>query len=103
MTAFSTAQLPGGIYAPTTLEELIVWGTACAQHLNPTDSYTEAPNTSRLFRAIQPMVRTPDADLILINRTVIVVDESKSQSLPIWKRVKIISDTIIPDGFKITG
>lgn len=103
MTAFTTAQLPGGIYAPTSLEELLVWNIACLQHLNPTDSYTEAPNTSRLYRFIQPQVRSFEQELILINRGVIVLNETKAQNLPIWKRVNEFSNTIIPDAFKIAG
>lgn len=103
MSAFTTAQLPGGIYAPATVEELVTWCLGVLQHNNPTDTYTEAANTSRLYRFIQPEIRTNDLELVLINRAVIVVDEAKDQNLPRWKRVKEFSNTIIPAGFKITG
>lgn len=103
MTAFSTADLPEGIYAPSTVEELITWATAVLQFNNPTDAYTEAANTSRLYRFIQPEIRTNDQELVLINRSVIVVNEAADQNLPRWKRVSEFSNTIIPAGFKITG
>lgn len=103
MTAFTTAQLPGGIYAPTSVEELIVWCCGVLQHNNSTDAYTEAANTSRLYRFIQPETRTYDQELVLINRAVIVVNETAAQNLPRWKRVNEFSDTVIPAGFKITG
>lgn len=103
MTAFSTADLPGGIYAPNSVEELLTWCCSVMQFNNPTDSYTEAANTSRLFRFIQPEIRSNDNELILINRAVIVVNESADQALPRWKRVNQFSNTIIPAGFKITG
>lgn len=103
MSAFTTAQLPGGIYAPVLVEEVLTWAAAVQQFNNPTDSYTEAENSSRLFRFIQPQIRIPNGELVIINRSVIVVDETKDQNLPIWKRVKEFSNTIIPAGFKITG
>jgi hypothetical protein len=103
MTAFTTAQLPGGIYAPTSVEELLVWANGVLQFNNPTDSYTEAANSSRLYRFIQPEMRTYDQELVLINRAVTIVDETKAQNLPRWKRVGEFSNTVIPAGFKITA
>ena len=103
MIPFTTAQLPGGIYAPAYVEELLVWAAGVIQFNNPTESYTEAEGTARLFRYIQPQIRIPDGRLMLINRAVIQVDESADQNLPIWKRVKDPANTIIPDGFKISG
>jgi hypothetical protein len=103
MADFTTAQLPGGIYAPTTVEELVVWACGVLQHNNPTDAYTEAANFSRLYRFIQPEMRTYDQELVLINRAVIVVDETKDQNLPRWKRVREFSNTLIAAGFKISA
>lgn len=103
MTAFTTAQLPTGIYAPTTVEELAVWANALLQFNNPTDAYTEAEGTSRLFHFINPQIRIPDQRLVIINRAVLIVDETADQNMPIWKRVKPFSNTIIPAGFSITG
>ena len=103
MIPFTTAQLPGGIYAPAYVEELLVWANAVMQFNNPTEAYTEAEGTSRLFRYIQPEIRIPDGRLMLINRSVIQVDESGDQNLPRWKRVTDPANTIIPAGFKISG
>ena len=103
MTAFTTADLPGGIYAPTTVEEVLTWANAVMQFNNPTDSYVEVANTNRLYRFIQPQLRSYEQELILINRAVIVLDEKKAQNHPIWKRIKPFSDTLIPAGFKITA
>lgn len=103
MTVFTTSLLPTGIYAPTTVEELHTWCTQVLSFNNPTDSYVESPNTARLFRFIQPEIRSYDQELILINRCVIQVDETKAQNLPRWKRVSEFSSTVIPAGFKING
>lgn len=103
MTDFNVSDLPGGIYALEKVEEVAVWANAVLQFNNPTDSYIEVANTNRLYRFIQPQLRSYDQELIIINRSVIVVDETKAQNLPIWKRVKSFSDTLIPAGFKITG
>lgn len=103
MTAFTTAQLPGGIYACTTVEQLHIWSGAVLQFNNSTDAYTEAEGTSRLFHFIQPQIRIPDKRLVVINRAVLQINESAAQNLPIWKRVNEFSNTIIPDAFKITG
>ena len=103
MSGFTTAQLPTGIYAPTTVEELHVWSGSVLQFNNATDAYTEAEGSPRLFHCIQPQIRIPDGRLVIITRAVIVLDEAKEQNLPIWKRVHELSNTIIPAGFKITG
>jgi hypothetical protein len=103
MAAFTTAQLPTGIYAITTVEELAVWSNAVLAFSNPTDSYVEAANTNRIFRFINPEFRTPDAELMRICRSAIVVDETKAQQLPSWKKAKPFSNIIIPAAFSITG
>ncbi|WP_156119853.1 hypothetical protein [Leptolyngbya sp. KIOST-1] len=100
MTAFTSAQLPTGAFAITTLEELVTWSTAVLSFNNSTDSYTEAPNTNRIYRYIQPQLRVPDGELIIVNRAMIVVNETAAQNLPVWKRVREFSQTVIPTSFR---
>lgn len=102
MTAFTTAMLPGGAFAITTVEELVDWSVSVLAFNNATDTYMEALNTNRIFRFMKPELRIPDGDLIKVCRAVITVDESKAQNLPSWKRVLPFSETVIPAGFKIT-
>lgn len=103
MAAFTTAMLPTGIYAITTVEELNVWANAVLAFGNPTDSYVEAANTNRIFRFITPEFRTPDAELVKICRSAITIDETKAQNLPTWKRIKPFSNIAVADAFKIAG
>ncbi len=103
MAAFTTGQLPTGIYALTTVEEVVVWSNAVLAFANPTDSYVEAANTNRIFRFIHPEFRNPDAELMRICRSALVIDETKAQQLPVWKRVKPFSSIVIPAGFSING
>ncbi|WP_275336225.1 hypothetical protein [Nodosilinea sp. PGN35] len=102
MTAFTTAMLPTGNYAITTVEELADWCNAVLAFNNATDSYSEALNTNRIFRFIRPELRIPDGDLIRVCRCALQIDESKAQNLPSWKRIKEFSDTVVPAAFKLT-
>lgn len=100
---FTTAELPGGVNAITTVEELNTWSCAVLQFNYATASYVEAANTNNLFHYIQPQLRIPDANLIIVNRAAIIMDETKAQNLPIWKRIRgLTAATVIPAGFKIT-
>ncbi len=103
MAAFTTGQLPTGIYSITTVEELAAWSNAVLAFGNPTDTYVEAANTNRIFRFIHPEFRTPDSELMRICRSALVIDETKAQQLPVWKRIKPFSSIVIPAAFSITG
>ncbi len=100
MTAFTTANLPTGANAITTVEELNYWSTLVLGFNNATLQYREADNIPNLFRVIHPQLRVPDGEIVVINRAVLVINESAAQTLPQWKRVKEISNTEIPNGFK---
>lgn len=103
MAAFTTAQLPSGIYACTTVEQLHAWSGAVLQFNNATSAYTESEGTARLFRFIQPQIRIPEGKLICISRAALDINEAAQQQLPIWKRISEFSNTTIPAGFSITG
>lgn len=100
---FTTADLPQNTFACTTVEELNTWTAGILQFNYATASYTEAANTNPLFHYIQPQLRIPSAELVIVNRCAIVIDESKAQNLPQWKRIKgLAAVTAIPAGFKLT-
>lgn len=101
---FTTAQLPGGIYACESVEELNTWTAQVLGFNYPNVLYTEAANTNGLFHYIQPQLRIPSSELIVVNRCAVIIDESKAQNLPMWKRVKgLAAVTAIPAGFKIAS
>lgn len=102
-TPFTTADLPGGAYAIATVEELVTWGNAVLAFNNAVDQYQEAANTNKLFHFIQPQLRIPSGELVIVNRAAVIVDETTAQNLPTWKRVTgLPGSTVIPAGFKIT-
>lgn len=102
MVAFTTAQLPGGTFAITTVEELVVWGNGILAFNNATNMYTEAANTNQIFHFIQPQLRIPSGNLTIVNRAALFVNEAAAQNLPPWKRIQEFSNTTIPAGFKIS-
>lgn len=100
---FTTAMLPGGAYALATVEEVNTWSAAILQFNHPLNVYTEAANTNPLFHYIQPQLRVPTGELIIVNRSAIIVDEQAAQQLPMWKRVKgLAAVSAIAAGFRIT-
>lgn len=100
---FTTAQMPTGAFALTTVEEVNTWSAMVLQFNYATNSYTEAANTNPLFHYIQPQLRIPDGKLVYVNRCAVIVNESAAQNLPGWKRVKgLEAITSIADGFKIS-
>lgn len=100
---FTTAELPAGVNAITTVEELNTWSAGVLQFNYATALYTEAANTNGLFHYMQPQLRIPSGELIIVNRCAIIIDETKAQNLPQWKRIKgLTAATVIPAGFKIT-
>lgn len=98
---FTTSDLPTGIYACTSIQELHAWTGSILQFNYPTQLYTEAQNSTPLFRYINPEIRIPDTRLVRLYRCVLEVDEAAAQTLPVWKRLKDPTNTIIPAGFKI--
>lgn len=103
-TPFSTANMPGGIYACQTVEEVVVWGNLVLEFNNPTNKYTEADNTNPLFHHINPQIRIPAGNLIRVCRSAIIMNDAAAQNMPVWKRVTGLSGTTaIADAFKITA
>lgn len=106
MTAFTPDDLPkladGTTEAITTVEQLAAWAIAILAFNNATDSYTEAPNTNRLFRFINPTTRIPDGQLIRVNRAALVVNEVElAEGKKAWQAVDHFSNTVIPASFKV--
>lgn len=102
MTGFTTAMLPGGAYAITTVEELMDWGNAVLCFNNPTETELEALNTNKIFRNMRPELRIPEGKLIRVVRNMLTIDETKPQNLPSWKRIIEHDVANIPSGFKIS-
>jgi hypothetical protein len=100
MTAFTTADLPTGANAITTIEELHAWATLVLGFNNATLQYREGENIPNLFRAIHPQLRIPSGELVVINRVALNIRENQPQTAPQWKRVAELSNTTIPAGFR---
>lgn len=102
-TPFTTADLPTGTNACTSVEQLVTWCAAVLSFNNAVDQYQEAPNTNKLFHFIQPQLRIPSGELIIVNRAAVIVNEAAAQNLPAWKRVAgLPGTTAVPAGFKLT-
>lgn len=99
---FTTAELPTGANALTTVEQVNTWSAGVLQFNYALVQYTEAANTNGLFHYMQPQLRIPTGELVIVNRCAIIIDETTAQNLPMWKRVRgLIASTTIPAGFKI--
>lgn len=100
MTAFTTAQLPIGARAITTIEEMSAWCASILVATNPTAKFVRQaglPSENRCQYS-----SGVDADNTIRNQVLLVLefDTSKAgQSLPDWKQVKEISTTAIPTAF----
>lgn len=103
MADFTTAMLPTGIYACTTVEELNAWCNLVLANGNPTDSYIETANTNRIFRFINPEFRIPDGPLMKVFRSALQINEAAPQNMPTWKRVSEFSEIVVPASFRLAG
>lgn len=100
MTAFNVNQLPTGVRAITSLEELIVWAGQALSVCNPKETFVRrAGDTSEKVAAWGDL---PDNDGNYRLQIVAIpkIDQSKiGQSLPDWKLVSEISATPLPSAF----
>lgn len=100
MTAFTTAQLPAGARAITTVEQLALWCAQVLQACNAADRIVlEAGQPSQLAQRWGVGV---DSDNIQRYQIVLMpkIDPTLiGQSLPDWKLVKESGSTAIPTAF----
>lgn len=101
MTAFSTTDIPSNI---DTLEKLAAWVGLSLTAINPTLTAIEAPNYSaRTCQAGTFFIEADNKHRLLVRVSLPISAEHLSGANNPWTYAEELSQTVIPDGFKVAA
>lgn len=101
MTAFSTSDIPSNI---DTLEKLAAWVGLSLTAINPTQTAVEAPNYSaRVAQAGTFFIEADNKHRLLVRVSLPMSADHLSGANNPWTYAQNLSETDIPDGFKVAA